>query len=80
MDQRPIRARRASNPVSASIPAVLDSTRTAPGLQILLPGDPERAMFQARSAHGIPLEPNHWQMLVDLAQRLGVPPPGALVD
>ena len=39
------------------------------------PGDPERAMFQARDAHGIPLEPNLWQMLVDLAREARRPSP-----
>jgi uncharacterized oxidoreductase len=42
---------------------------------ILLPGDPERNTLQHRSTHGIPLEDNHWTMLVELAGRLGVAPP-----
>jgi len=45
---------------------------------ILLPGDPERAGFQVRNAQGIPLEPNQWQLLIDLGGRLGVPPPDVL--
>ena len=44
---------------------------------IMLPGDPERATFQTRSMHGIPLEPNQWQLLVDLAQKLGLSSPQA---
>jgi LDH2 family malate/lactate/ureidoglycolate dehydrogenase len=42
---------------------------------ILLPGDPERAMLDIRTRQGIPLDLNHWQMLVDLARNRNVPPP-----
>jgi uncharacterized oxidoreductase len=52
------------------------ATPRASGVEsILLPGDPERRTMEARSARGIPLERNHWLMLVDLARRLGVHPP-----
>jgi uncharacterized oxidoreductase len=39
---------------------------------ILLPGDPERLARKARDQEGIPLQENHWQMLVQLAERIGV--------
>lgn len=59
--------------------SLADFVRTTPradGVEaILLPGDPERRTMQTRSTGGIPLERNHWTMLVELAQRLGVPPP-----
>jgi uncharacterized oxidoreductase len=58
----------------------LRSTPRAPNVEsILLPGDPERATFQARKLRGIPLEPNHWQMLLDIALKLGVAAPFAPV-
>jgi uncharacterized oxidoreductase len=44
--------------------------------QILLPGDPERSTFQARSANGISLDDENWGQLVDLAHRLSVTVPG----
>jgi uncharacterized oxidoreductase len=43
--------------------------------KIMLPGDPERAMLQRRSAFGIPLEDAHWSRLTALAERLQVPCP-----
>ena len=47
-----------------------------PGVEsILLPGDPERAMLDLRTRQGIPIDLNHWQMLVDLARNKNVPPP-----
>jgi hypothetical protein len=40
--------------------------------------------MEVRSAQGIPLERNHWLMLIDLARRLGVhspdPRPDGLID
>jgi uncharacterized oxidoreductase len=42
---------------------------------ILLPGDPERRTFQARSTGGIPVPPAHWERLTELAARLGVAVP-----
>ena len=44
---------------------------------ILLPGDPERMMFEYRSVEGIPLEVGHWAKLTELAQGLGVAVPEA---
>ena len=50
------------------------ATPRAAGVEaILLPGDPERRTLQSREAQGIPLERNHWIMLVELAQRLECP-------
>jgi len=52
------------------------ATPRAPGIEeILLPGDPERKMLRERSDHGIPLDPSHWEKLVELAKRLGITPP-----
>ena len=45
---------------------------------ILLPGDPERMMFEYRSIEGIPLEEGHWAKLSELAASLGVAVPGLL--
>jgi uncharacterized oxidoreductase len=57
------------------------SSPRADGVEsILLPGEPERRTLQARLAHGIPLERNHWRMLSELALRLGVTPPGIDVN
>jgi uncharacterized oxidoreductase len=42
---------------------------------ILLPGDPEHQTLQHRTAHGIPIDDNHWSKLADLAGRLGVVSP-----
>jgi uncharacterized oxidoreductase len=52
------------------------STPRAEGVEaILLPGDPERRTLDERSARGIPLDPNHWTKLLELAERLRVTPP-----
>lgn len=52
------------------------ATPRATGVEsILLPGDPERATMDLRSRQGIPIEPNHWHMLVELGHKLAVPPP-----
>jgi uncharacterized oxidoreductase len=48
-------------------------TPRVPGVDaILLPGDPERLTLQHRTAHGIPLDDNHWAKLTELAGRLDV--------
>lgn len=61
---------------ASSLAETVRSTPRASGVQeILLPGDPERRYLNERSAKGIPLDPNHWTKLVELAQRLGVSPP-----
>lgn len=39
---------------------------------VLYPGEPEYRMQQERSTNGIPLEPNLWLQLSDLAERLDV--------
>jgi uncharacterized oxidoreductase len=43
--------------------------------EILLPGDPERRLLAQRSAQGIPLDKENWNQLLQLADRLNVPPP-----
>jgi hydroxycarboxylate dehydrogenase B len=44
--------------------------------RIILPGDPERRIFEERSATGIPLDDSHWARLINLAERLRVCIPG----
>ncbi len=51
------------------------ATPRMPGVDtIFLPGDPERVAFEHRTAHGIPIDANLRARLMQLAQRLGVPP------
>jgi uncharacterized oxidoreductase len=53
------------------------ATPRVPGVDaILLPGDPERIALAERSVHGIPIDENLRNKLVQLAQRLGVTPLG----
>jgi uncharacterized oxidoreductase len=55
------------------------ATPRVPGARsILLPGDPERAMLEDRTRLGVPIEFNHWQILIDLARRLNVALPATL--
>jgi uncharacterized oxidoreductase len=57
------------------------STPRASGVEsILLPGDPERRTLKERSANGIPLDPNHWARLLELADRLKIMPPKVAGD
>jgi uncharacterized oxidoreductase len=66
---------------AGELAAFVRSTPRAAGVEsILLPGDPERRTLRTRSEHGIPLEGNHWRMLSELADRLGVIPPGTEID
>jgi uncharacterized oxidoreductase len=61
---------------SGGVADYVRNTPTAAGVdQILLPGDPERLTLARRESQGIPLEPGHWQKLVESAQALGVPVP-----
>jgi len=46
--------------------------RTADCPEILLPGDPERRVFNARSQNGIPLDDGNWAQLKAMADKLGV--------
>lgn len=47
-----------------------------PGVErIVLPGDPERWLCQQRLAEGIKLDPENWNALIKLADRLHVPAP-----
>ncbi len=53
----------------------IHATPRLPGVDaILLPGEPERIMFERRSVDGIPLDPQLRAKLAQLAQRLGVAP------
>lgn len=54
---------------------VRNTPRTEGVERILLPGDPERVILAERSTRGIPLDPNHWQRLVEAAQSLDVAVP-----
>jgi uncharacterized oxidoreductase len=61
---------------SSNLAEAVRSTPRAEGVDaILLPGDPERRYLRERSERGIPLDPSHWERLVELAGRLGVTPP-----
>jgi uncharacterized oxidoreductase len=49
------------------------STPTVPAVsEITIAGDPERRALRSRSAEGIPLDPNHWQKLSEVAQKFGI--------
>jgi uncharacterized oxidoreductase len=49
------------------------TTPRAPCVEsILLPGDPERNIMRSRIENGIPIDPNQWKILADLAERLTV--------
>lgn len=52
-----------------------DTPKVSGAEQITLPGDPERWTLARRSAGGIPLETAHWEKLVELGRKLGVPIP-----
>ena len=53
------------------------STPRASGVEaILLPGDPERLALKDRVVHGIPIDAKLHARLSELANRLGVTPPG----
>jgi uncharacterized oxidoreductase len=43
--------------------------------EIMLPGDPERKLFEKRSAQGLSLDAENWNALVAAAQKLGVNAP-----
>jgi uncharacterized oxidoreductase len=44
----------------------------APGQQVLLPGDPERAWRRQRTAHGIPIDAATWAQLLHAGTRVGL--------
>ena len=46
------------------------------GEPVLAPGDKEAATRADRLANGVPLQPDTWQSILQVAQRLGVPQPG----
>lgn len=55
------------------------ATPRAGGVEsILLPGDPERAVLELRTRQGIPLEANHWDLLLEQARKLNVSLPANL--
>ena len=45
--------------------------------EVLVAGDPERRIQEARSRYGIPVPEGNWKDLADEAKRLGVEVPGA---
>ncbi|HEY4310366.1 MAG TPA: Ldh family oxidoreductase [Pirellulales bacterium] len=61
--------------VGGLVEFVRSCPRVADVDEIQLPGDPERRMFAARTASGIPFDDGNWQALAKLAERLGVPCP-----
>jgi hydroxycarboxylate dehydrogenase B len=61
---------------SGGLASYVRATPRAEGVAaILLPGDPERMMFEYRSIEGIPLEEGHWAKLTELAESLGIAVP-----
>jgi hydroxycarboxylate dehydrogenase B len=66
---------------SSGLAEYVRATPRAEGVAaILLPGDPERMMLEYRSIEGIPLEPGHWQKLIEEAGKLGVTVPNLPAD
>lgn len=66
---------------ASNLAGAVRSTPRAAGVEsILLPGDPERRTFNERLKNGVPLDPNHWARLLELAERLGATPPEAAED
>ena len=64
---------------AADLADYVRATPRADGVEsILLPGDPERATLGLRTSQGIPLEPNHWHMLVELGRKLDVLSPDTM--
>ncbi len=59
--------------------AEIKSARPAKGYdEVLVAGEPEWRTEEHRRRHGIPVMPGHWEPLVRLASRLGVPLPPRL--
>lgn len=58
--------------------ALMRSSAPAKGYEeVLVAGDPERRIEEARSRYGIPIPDGNWKDLTDEASRLGVAIPGA---
>jgi LDH2 family malate/lactate/ureidoglycolate dehydrogenase len=55
---------------------MVKSSAPAPGFdEVIVAGEPEWRTHAGRSANGIPLEPGHWNGLLEFANRYGVTPP-----
>jgi uncharacterized oxidoreductase len=59
--------------VARFIAYVRTSRTTAPGVEILMPGEPEQRSRLQRRKHGIEIDENTWRQLVESCQSLGVP-------
>ncbi len=55
---------------------VLACAPANPDEPVLAPGDKEAATRADRLANGVPLQPDTWESILQIAQRLGVAPPG----
>lgn len=55
---------------------VVDCHPAKPGEPVLAPGDKENATRAERLAKGVPLQPDTWESILQVAQRLGVAVPG----
>ncbi len=76
LDPEHFAGRAALTRESSGLVDYVRATPLAPGVAgITLPGDPERRTLAARSRDGIPLEPAHWEKLVELAARHGTAVP-----
>ena len=43
--------------------------------QVLLPGEPEELVYKERIKAGIPIDQETWKRLLEIAEKLGIPPP-----
>ncbi len=61
--------------VRSYVEFVKSSRPTAPGGEVLVPGEKERAMMAERSANGLPLAPEAWSDIQATARKLGIKDP-----
>ena len=54
---------------------ILGTNPVTPGQPVLVPGDKEAATRAERLAGGVPLQPDTWEGILQVARRLGVPTP-----
>jgi len=63
----------------AEVKQLVEYVRSCPTVEgvekIILPGDPERGVYQQRAENGIPLDEENWGKLIELATELNVSPP-----
>lgn len=46
--------------------------------EVLLPGEPEEETFRKRLRDGVPLDPETWSKMLEVAEKLGVKPPQSI--